>query len=162
MTKTPIAAALAALALVATAATAQAEISAPARAAVLRALDDEYHAEATYAAIIAKFGPVKPFSNIVGAEEQHSSKLIGILKENDLPVPANPYTTGEKALEPVPATVAEACEAGVAAEIANMKLYDDELLPEVAGYPQVSRVMTSLRDASQTKHLPAFTRCAGK
>jgi hypothetical protein len=40
------------------------------------ALDDEYKAEATYAAVITRFGPVRPFINIVEAERRHAGALI--------------------------------------------------------------------------------------
>jgi hypothetical protein len=40
------------------------------------ALDDEYKAEATYDAVIARFGPVRPFINIVEAERRHARALI--------------------------------------------------------------------------------------
>jgi hypothetical protein len=42
---------------------------------LLEALDDERKAEATYEAIIERFGPVRPFINIVGAETRHSSAI---------------------------------------------------------------------------------------
>ena len=42
---------------------------------LLHALDDERKAEAAYAAVIAKFGPIQPFSNIIGAEQRHAVAL---------------------------------------------------------------------------------------
>jgi hypothetical protein len=47
----------------------------------------------------------------------------------------------------------------VATEQATVALYD-ELLPQVAAYPDVEYVFTNLRSASQDNHLPAFERCA--
>ena len=42
---------------------------------LLDALDDERKAEASYAVVIDKFGPVRPFSNIIEAEQRHASAL---------------------------------------------------------------------------------------
>ena len=41
------------------------------------ALDDEYHAWATYDQVIADFGEVRPFSNIREAEARHINALCG-------------------------------------------------------------------------------------
>ena len=48
----------------------------------------------------------------------------------------------------------------MAAEIENILLYDEELLPAVAAEPEVARVLLALRDASAERHPPAFQRCA--
>jgi rubrerythrin len=54
----------------------------------------------------------------------------------------------------------EACEAGVAAEVANAELYDELL----AGTERadIREVYENLREASQERHLPAFRRCAAR
>lgn len=44
-------------------------------AALAEALDDEYKARATYAKVIERFGPVRPFVNIIKAEERHAQAL---------------------------------------------------------------------------------------
>jgi hypothetical protein len=59
-------------------------------------------------------------------------------------------------------TLSDACKIGVGAEIANRDLYDGNLLPAVAAYPDITRVMQRLRDASEVNHLPAFQRCANR
>lgn len=147
--------------LLLTAATAQAApLTTEAKDALLRALDDEYHAEQVYTATINKFGPQRPFSNIINAEVQHSSVLIALLQNYGVTVPENPYANGIKALEPIPDTLQAACTLGVTAEIENVLLYDQDLLPAVTQYPDITRVMTNLREASETKHLPAFQRCS--
>jgi hypothetical protein len=128
--------------------------------AILRALDDEQHAEAVYAATMAAFGQVRPFANIIEAERQHQAALVGLLTAAGMAVPPNAYASGEKALEALPPTLAEVCAVGVEAEIANAALYDDELLPAVAAHPEVVAVFQALRDASIDNHLPAFERCA--
>ncbi|MDM8016253.1 MAG: DUF2202 domain-containing protein [Rhizobium sp.] len=131
-----------------------------AQTAVLRALDDEYHAEAVYAATLAAFGDVRPFSNIIKAERKHQAALLDLMKTYGMAAPANGYLTGDKPLEALPATLQEVCAVGVAAEIENARLYDEDLLPAVMRYPDITRVFTALRDASINNHLPAFQRCA--
>lgn len=45
------------------------------RAALDHALDDEYRARATYRAVLARFGLVRPFVNIVESEGRHIEAL---------------------------------------------------------------------------------------
>lgn len=135
-------------------------LSDAAKTAVLRALDDEYHAEAVYVATLAAFGDVRPFSNIIEAERKHQAALVGVLESYGLAIPANTYLTGEKELESLPPTLQEVCEIGVAAEIENARLYDEDLMPAVIDYADITAVFTNLRDASIESHLPAFQRCA--
>jgi H+-transporting ATPase len=45
-------------------------------AALSEALDDEYRARATYSKVIEHFGPVRPFVNIVQAEDRHIAALL--------------------------------------------------------------------------------------
>lgn len=123
------------------------------------ALDDEYRAAAFYAAVIEKFGDVRPFINIIDAERRHARRLERLLEAVGEPIPANPYETGESRPPPVPATLAEACRVGAEAEIQNAALYDEDLIPAVDGFPAVESAMRDLRAASQDNHLPAFQRC---
>lgn len=139
---------------------AAAALTPEADAALRAALEDEYHAEAVYDATIAKFGNVAPFANIIRAERQHSSRLVAVMRDNGITAPTNPFTSGAKSVGPMPAALSDACTVGVEAEIANVRLYDEKLLPAVAAYPDVVQVFKALRDASQEKHLPAFQRCA--
>lgn len=44
--------------------------------ALREALDDAYKARATYRKVIEGFGPVRPFVNIVEAEDRHARALI--------------------------------------------------------------------------------------
>ncbi len=155
-----IAFALAALLPISFAAEAQPLTEAQVQAAYA-ALDDEYHAQSFYAAVIAKFGAVRPFSNIIKAEQTHAALVIEQLKASGAPIPANPYANGSKALPAVPASKAEACAVAVQAEIANMALYNNTLLPAAVDNSALTQVFIALRDASLNKHLPAFKRCAG-
>lgn len=126
-----------------------------AKQAIFSALDDEYKAHATYDAVIAKFGSVRPFAMIIRAEEQHISSLKALLDKYGIAVPADPWT-GKVA---APETLTAACQAGVDAEIANAALYREKLLPAVTEYSDITSVFTNLMNASQEKHLPAFDRC---
>lgn len=134
-------------------------LSADQQAAVLTALEDERHAEAVYAAVLAKFGDIRPFSGIIRAERVHQARLIDLLGAAGVAVPANPYADGSRSVA-TPATVADACRAAVAAEVANAALYDEDLLPRVKDSAEVTAVFKALATASVKNHLPAFERCA--
>lgn len=131
------------------------ELSAEAKSALLSAIDDEYKALATYEAVMAKEGRVRPFVMIAGAEEQHIASLEALLDKYGIAVPKNPWMNTVS----VPSTMTASCQAGVDAEVANASLYRDTLLPAVKEYPDITGVFTNLMDASQTRHLPAFDRC---
>lgn len=120
---------------------------------LLDALHDERKAEATYAAVIGKFGPVQPFSNIIGAEQRHAAALEHQLRRLGLSVPPNPWTGKVVA----PATLAQACESAVQGELENIALYD-RLIPMIDD-PSARQVMENLQAASRERHLPAFRRC---
>lgn len=132
------------------------ELSDTSKTSLNKALDDEYKAQATYEAIMAKLGNIRPFIMIIRAEEQHISSLKALFDKYGLEIPGNPYTGKITS----PQTLSEACTAGVDAEIANASLYKDELLPSVTEYEDITLVFTNLMNASQEKHLPAFQRCA--
>lgn len=117
------------------------------------ALDDEYKAEASYAAVIARFGPVRPFINIVEAERRHARALTNQCERLGI-APRRNRWAGKIA---APASVRDACVQAIAAEIENIALYD-RLLPMV-GDAEVRAVLERLQEASRDRHLPAFRRC---
>jgi hypothetical protein len=121
--------------------------------ALHEALDDEYRAWATYDQVIAAFGAVPPFSNIRDAEARHIEPLRTLFTRYALPLHENPWL----GKAPHYASRREACEAGVAAEIANAALY--ERLLTSTQRPDILTVFRSLQEASQQRHLPAFRRC---
>lgn len=143
--------------------TATAETTPPLTAAVVEALNlalaDERHALATYQAVLERFGEVRPFVNIAQAEQRHIDALLRIYARYGVPVPLD---------EPQPDSatrsldLVELCQIGVAAEIENVRLYDEQLLPTVEAHPDISSVLRALRDASANNHLPAFERCASR
>jgi rubrerythrin len=120
------------------------------------ALDDEYKAEATYAAVIARFGAVRPFINIVEAERRHADALIRQCERLGFVPRANRWA-GKVA---PPTSLRDACAEAIAAEEENIALYD-RLLPGLAD-PQVRAVLARLQEASRERHLPAFRRCLAR
>lgn len=131
------------------------------RDALFAALADEHNAEAFYAAVLEKFGEVRPFSNIIRAEQHHAELLRQVMDTYGLEARSNPELGSDAMRAAVPETLAEACAMGVEAEIANRDLYGKTLLPAAAGHDDVTAVFIALRDASENKHLPAFQRCGG-
>lgn len=123
--------------------------------ALTAGLMDEYNAYATYQAVIDQFGAVAPFVNIQASEAQHIAALQFLFERYDLPVPAAPAQVDV----PQFATLAEACAAAQAAEIANANLYD-QWLATVQTYPDATQVFAALQSASLYQHLPAFERCS--
>jgi hypothetical protein len=121
---------------------------------LMEALDDEYRAWATYGQVIADFGEVRPFINIREAEARHIEALCVLFARYALAVPPNPWPGR---VERYPSLQA-ACEAGVAAEIANGEMYD-RLLAQTQR-ADILTVLRNLQAASQQRHLAAFRRCA--
>jgi rubrerythrin len=121
--------------------------------ALREALDDEYKARATYRKVIEAFGSVRPFVNIVEAEDRHVKALLALFDRFGVEPPPDSWPRRAAA----PRTLADACRAGVEAEIENEALYA-RLLQQI-NEPAVLIVMKRLQRASQTRHLPAFRRC---
>ena len=122
--------------------------------AMNRGIQDEYHAEFVYMKVIEKFGDVQPFYNIVYAEQRHSEAIANLFTNRGLLVPPSDWNLGNV---PEFASVADACAAGVVAELENIALYDELLTLDL---PQdVRNVFTNIRAASLDKHLPAFQTC---
>lgn len=117
------------------------------------ALMDEYKARDTYQRIIETFGPVRPFINIVEAEQTHIELLLPLYKKHAIPLPPAP----DPMRISVPDSLLTACQLGVAAELANVAMYDR--LIAATDPPDVVAVLQRLQAASRDHHLPAFQRC---
>ena len=130
------------------------ELSASEIEALQMALDDEYKAWSVYEQVIADFGAVRPFTGIQRAEENHISALVNLFTRYGLEVPENEWLGNVPSFD----TLAEACEAGVEAEMENRALYDE--LFEMVDNEDLIQVFTALQQASEMRHLPAFARCA--
>lgn len=113
------------------------------------ALEDEYNARAEYEKIIEKFGPVKPFSNIILSEERHIQAIIPLYTSRGWAVPADEST----AHVVVPDSIKQACEISVQAEINNIAMYDHFLKQNLP--TDVRNVFENLKAASYN-HLNAF------
>ncbi len=125
-------------------------------AALIEALEDEYKARATYAAVIEKFGLVRPFANIIRAEDRHAAALERIFSDHAMPLPEDRWLGNITA----PDSLEAACEAGVTGEIENKAMYDR--LMAATSDERVWRVFDNLRRASQENHLPAFQRALAR
>ncbi len=121
--------------------------------AMCEALEDEYCARATYRKVVEAFGPVRPFVNIVDAEDRHAEALLALFAWFGIEPP--PDTWSERVT--APSTLAEACRIAIDAEIENEAMYE-RLLAQIADL-EVAAVMRRLQRASQERHLPAFKRC---
>lgn len=124
------------------------------RRALLEALDDEHKAWATYDQVVHDFGPERPFINIREAEARHIEALLTLFRRYGVEAPVNPWP----GRAPRFANTREACEAGIAAEVANADIY--ERLMRSTTREDILAVFDNLRRASQERHLPAFQRCA--
>jgi hypothetical protein len=124
-------------------------------AALDRTLQDEYHAESTYLGVLADFGDVRPFANVVYAERRHSESIARLYENHGLAVPQSHWTVDNA---PRFVSVAEACGAAVTAEQDNVALYDMYLTLDLPR--DVANVFANNRRASLERHLPAFQACS--
>lgn len=122
--------------------------------AMIDGINDERAAYAVYESVIAQFGEIQPFTNIMAAEAQHESAWEFMFERYGVELPAAPAID-----VPQFASVAEACQSAVDAEVANAGLYDN-MMTTFADYPDLLQVATALRNASNYNHLPAFQNCA--
>jgi len=118
------------------------------------ALDDEYHARATYQAVLDAFGDVRPFVNIVESEGRHIQALKRQCEQHGIAVPSDKWAGRVSA----PESLKRACEDAMKAERENAALYE-KLIEAAREYPDVQDTFRSLQAASQERHLPAFERC---
>jgi hypothetical protein len=113
------------------------------------AIQDEYLARAEYSFIINEYGPIRPFSNIIRAEEQHVNMLVPLFSKYGFAVPED--NADEHIV--VPKDLKEALETCVQGEIDNIGMYETFLntsLPD-----DVRDVFERLQNASGN-HLRAF------
>ncbi|NLO34919.1 MAG: DUF2202 domain-containing protein [Clostridiaceae bacterium] len=116
------------------------------------AIQDEYLAQAEYAAIIAAFDVTRPYTNILRAEDNHADALLGLFEAHDMALPDAKSVAGQAV---IPETLAETFAIGVEAEQNNIAMYDAFLKQDLPDDVRV--VFENLRDAS-VNHLAAFER----
>jgi len=121
--------------------------------ALQEAILEEYGAYNLYQAVIAQLGNVYPFSQVVISEQQHINALVRQAEKYGVTVPANPGLPST----PTFTTLAEACQVGVNAEVADAQLYDT--LKPVTTHADLLLVYSRLQSASLNNHLPAFQTC---
>ncbi len=115
------------------------------------AIQDEYMARQEYESIMDEFGEQRPFSNIINAEVTHIQWLKELFDKYGYSIPED--TAAQYVV--LPASIEEAMEVGVQAEINNIAMYEkfmEEDLPD-----DIMDVFIELRDASQN-HLAAFEK----
>lgn len=125
--------------------------------ALAAALADERKAWRNYTLILDRFPGARPFVNIVKAEARHIAALLRVYERHGLTPPPDETECDSLASN---ATLETLCRVAAEAEIENVRLFDEVLLPAVADYPDIAAVFGRLRDASEWRHLPAFQRCA--
>lgn len=121
--------------------------------ALQEAILEEYGAYNLYRAVLTQFGDVYPFNRIVLSEQQHTAALVRQAEKYGVAVPENPGLVNP----PVFSSLAEACQAGMDAEIADAALYDE--LKLVTTHEDLIRVYNRLQSASLNSHLPEFEAC---
>ena len=124
--------------------------------ALIDAVNDEYKAHATYQKVIDQFGQVRPFTNIIKAEETHIQYLLPLFEKYGVAVPEDTWYDKVGSF----ASLQEAVEGGIQAEIENADMYDEFFA--FVEEEDIVTVFTLLRDASREKHLPAFQRVASR
>lgn len=129
------------------------QLDANAEKAVVRALEDEWRAQATYETASQPMAAAR-LGNFARMEQRHAQALAYVLEQHGNAVPTRPAYTPA-----VPKDAPTMCKAGVEAEKQNIALYDELLrasLPE-----DVKCVFRHLQLVSKQRHLPAFEQCAG-
>jgi len=118
------------------------------------AIEDEYLARAEYAAIQNKFGAQRPFSNIIKSEESHIGWLKDAYAKAALSLPKDEAAV----FIVVPATLRDAFQAGVNAEIENIAMYESFIVSPLTNRSEnasLKALFIRLRDASKN-HLASF------
>jgi hypothetical protein len=115
------------------------------------AIQDEYLARAEYVEIIQEYGSMRPFSNIVKAEERHISLLIPFFEQYGFEIPED--NVDEHVV--VPDDVKTALELGVEAEMANIAMYEVFLKEDL---PTDVRDVFERLMAASVNHKEAFRR----
>jgi hypothetical protein len=122
--------------------------------ALVNTLQEEYLARDVYQAVIAKFGSIRPFANILKSEEQHVAALTALFTKYSLAVPADTQATRVSTLMAGVATVDDALNLGITVEKEDIALY--EQLMKAVDNQDILQVFGNLKSASLDRHLAAF------
>ena len=115
------------------------------------AIEDEFLARSEYEAVMGKYGQVKPFINIITAEEKHISMLKDLYSKYNYKVPEDK----SKDHIIIPQNLNDSFKAGVNAEIDNIAMYEKFLKQELPS--DIKEVFVKLRDGSKS-HLSSFEK----
>ncbi|MEN8208704.1 MAG: DUF2202 domain-containing protein [Candidatus Fermentibacteria bacterium] len=113
------------------------------------AIEDEFAARAEYEMIIDEFGEIRPFTNIMRAEEAHIAMLEPLFEEYGFEIPEDNSASHIV----LPESLESAFEIGVEAEMVNIAMYDSFLAGELPD--DVRDVFEHLKTGSE-HHLRAF------
>lgn len=119
------------------------------------ALEDERLALAEYEFIMDEFNVSRPFSNIIEAEKSHENAVLYLYDVYGFEI--KDFDATDHLV--IPDSLEEIYNVGVAAEIANIAMYDKFLTYDLPD--DVRRVFESLKKGS-ISHLEAFERQASK
>jgi hypothetical protein len=122
--------------------------------AMTRAIQGEYHAEDTYLRVLADFGRVSPFQDVMYAAQRHSQAIAYLFVKREVEIPASDWDINNVATFD---SLQEACAAGAQAEADNIALYDELLKLNLPA--DVEQVFSANRAASFNDRLPAFEAC---
>ncbi len=115
------------------------------------AIQDEYIAQAEYAAIMDEYGIQRPFSNIIKAEATHIQLLLPLFESSGTNVPENDADSRVM----LSSSLSEAYAIGVEGEIKNIAMYENFLKEDLPN--DIKLVFEKLKAASES-HLVAFER----
>ena len=113
------------------------------------AIDDEFAARAEYEMIMEEYGEIRPFSNIMRAEEIHIALLEPLFIQYGYELPAD--SSASHVL--LPESLKNAFEIGIEAEIANIAMYVSFLAGDL---PDDVRDVFERLKAGSENHLLAF------
>ena len=113
------------------------------------AIQDEYLARAEYELIIGEYGSIRPFTNIMAAEQRHIEWVTELFNEYGYPLPED--TAGKYVV--LPEDLKSSFETGVQAEIDNIAMYESFLKQDLPA--DVQDLFERLKGASEN-HLRAF------
>jgi hypothetical protein len=113
------------------------------------AIQDEYLARAEYELIIGEYGSIRPFTNIMAAEQRHIEWVTELFNEYGYALPED---TAQMHVV-LPDDLESSFQTGVQAEIDNIAMYESFLQKDLPA--DVRDVFERLKQASEN-HLRAF------
>ena len=113
------------------------------------AIQDEYLARAEYELIIGEYGSIRPFTNIMSAEERHIEWVTEMFDKYGYSLPKDTSSLHVA----LPADLKSSFETGVQAEIDNIAMYESFLAEDLPA--DVRDLFERLKEASEN-HLRAF------